>query len=224
MSEEPNFLSRWSRLKREAEAKRPGPLDTSVPSDAGDPETGMGAVEDSQLGLPGLTAEELAALPRLEDLTPETDLAPFMRVGVPAGLRNAALRRMWALDPAIRDRVGDALEYAYDWNVPGSVPGSGPLLPVDDVAAMLRSIVGMPAEEQVGANQTAEAQTAEAQTAVAETSAPPVGADSPPQEPLGLDHSPRTAVQASGPATSAKPEPEMQASAPSRRHGGATPF
>lgn len=219
MSEEPNFLSRWSRLKREAEAKQPAPLDTSLPSDAGDPETGLGAVEDSQLGLPGLTAEELAALPRLEDLTPETDLAPFMRVGVPAGLRNAALRRMWALDPAIRDRVGDALEYAYDWNVPGSVPGSGPLLPVDDVASMLRSIIGMPAEEQVGANQTAEAQTA-----VAETSAPPVAADSPPQEPLGLDHSPQTEVQASGPATSAKPEPEMQASAPSRRHGGATPF
>jgi hypothetical protein len=219
MNEEKNFLSRWSRLKREAEAKRPAALDTSVPSDAGGPETGVGAVEDNQLGLPDLTAEELAALPRLEDITPETDLAPFMRVGVPAGLRNAALRRMWALDPAIRDRVGDALEYAYDWNVPGSVPGSGPLLPVDDVAAMLRSIAGMPAEEQVGANQTAEAQTA-----VAETSAPPVAADSPPQEPLGLDYSPRTEVQASGPATSAKPEPEMPASVASRRHGGATPF
>jgi hypothetical protein len=219
MSEEPNFLSRWSRLKREAEAKRPAPLDTSVPCDAGDPETGVGAVEDIQLGLPGLTAEELAALPRLEDLTPETDLAPFMRVGVPAGLRNAALRRMWALDPAIRDRVGDALEYAYDWNMPGSVPGSGPLLPVDDVASMLRSIIGMPAEEQVGTDQISKAETA-----VAETSAPPVAADSPAQEPLGLDHSPQTEVQESGPATSAKPEPEMQASAPSRRHGGATPF
>ena len=219
MSEEPNFLSRWSRLKREAEAKRPQPSDTSHTSDAGDPETGAAAVEDSQLGLPGLTAEELAALPRLEDLTPETDLAPFMRVGVPTGLRNAALRRMWALDPAIRDRVGDALEYAYDWNIPGSVPGSGPLLPVDDVAAMLRSIVGMPAEEQVGTDQISKAETA-----VAETSAPPVAAGSPAQEPLGLAHSPRTEVQASGPATSAKPEPEMQASAPSRRHGGATPF
>src|SRR5947209_861920 len=194
MSEEPNFLSRWSRLKREAEAKRPTPLDTSDPSDGGDPETGVGAVEDSQLGLPGLTADELAALPRLEDLTPETDLAPFMRVGVPAGLRNAALRRMWALDPAIRDRVGDALEYAYDWNIPGSVPGSGPLLPVDDVASMLRSIVGMPADEEVGVRQIAEVQTA-----VAETSAAPVAAASPPQEPLGLDHSPQTEVQASGP-------------------------
>ena len=133
MSGESNFLSRWSRLKREAEAKPPAPSDTSPPSPAK-------PIEDGLPTLPELTAEELAALPRLEDITPEMDLSVFMRSGVPAGLRNAALRRMWALDPAIRDRVGDALEYAYDWNIPGSVPGSGPLLPIDDVASMLRSL------------------------------------------------------------------------------------
>jgi hypothetical protein len=148
------------------------------------------------------------------------DLSLFMRSGVPVSLRNAALRRMWALDPAIRDRVGDALEYAYDWNIPGNVPGSGPLLPIDDVAAMLRSIAGMPAEEEVGADRSAEAQT----PVMAASPAPPPAADSPPQEPLGLDHSLQSEVQASGTAASAKPEPEMQANSPSRRHGGATPF
>jgi hypothetical protein len=222
MSGESNFLSRWSRLKREAEAKGPALSDTSLPSGVTDADVPAKAIEDGLPALPELTPEELAALPCLEDLTPETDLAPFMRVGVPASLRNAALRRMWALDPAIRDRVGDALEYAYDWNIPGNVPGSGPLLPIDDVAAMLRSIAGMPAEEEVGAHRSAEAQT----PVTAASPAPPPAADSPPQEPLGLDHSLQSEVQASGTAASAKLEPvsEMQANAPSRRHGGATPF
>ena len=49
---------------------------------------------------------------------------------------------MWSLDPAIRDYVGEAREYAYDWNVPGGVPGNGPLLPTDDVGAMLGRIFG----------------------------------------------------------------------------------
>jgi hypothetical protein len=46
---------------------------------------------------------------------------------VPQILRNAAMRRMWVLDPAIRDYVDPALDYAYDWNIPGGVPGNGPL-------------------------------------------------------------------------------------------------
>jgi hypothetical protein len=220
MSGESNFLSRWSRLKRRAEAKRPAPSDPSPPSDASDADLPRRTVEEARPALPDLTAEELASLPRLEDLTPDMDLSVFMRSGVPVSLRNAALRRMWALDPAIRDRVGDALEYAYDWNIPGSVPGSGPLLPIDDVAAMLRSIAGMPAEEEVRADRSAEAQT----PVTAASPAPPPAADSQPQEPLGLDHSSRSEVQASDRAESAKPKQEIQANAPSRRHGGATPF
>jgi hypothetical protein len=49
---------------------------------------------------------------------------------------------MWALDPAIRDFVGEARDYAYDWNAPGGVPGSGPLLASDDVDALLRRAIG----------------------------------------------------------------------------------
>ncbi|MBL7309634.1 DUF3306 domain-containing protein, partial [Escherichia coli] len=81
-------------------------------------------------------------LPSLEALTAETDLTPFLRAGIPAVLRNAALRRMWSLDPAIRDFVSEAREYAYDWNSPGGVPGLGPLLPSDDVQAMLGRLLG----------------------------------------------------------------------------------
>jgi hypothetical protein len=89
-----------------------------------------------------LSADEIAALPPIAELTAETDISAFLRRGVPEPLRNAALRRMWSLDPKIRDFVGDAREYAYDWNTPGGVPGYGPLPATDDIARMAAQIVG----------------------------------------------------------------------------------
>lgn len=138
------FLSRWSRRKQEArraeaplgaeaEAQRSAPQ-APEPEARGEPVAGP---EE-----PALTAEEIAELPKLEDLTPDSDLSAFLRKGVPEGLRNAALRRMWSLDPAIRDFVGEARDYAYDWNTPGGVPGTGELLPGQDVGAMLRQVFG----------------------------------------------------------------------------------
>ena len=67
---------------------------------------------------------DLSSLPKLEELTAATDITAFLRKGVPEHLRNAALRKSWALDPAIRNYVNPALDYAYDWNTPGGVPGS----------------------------------------------------------------------------------------------------
>ncbi len=73
------------------------------------------------------TADELPfdidSLPSLEQITAETDIRPFMHALVPADLRNAALRRMWELDTAIRDYVSPATEYAWDWNDGGNAPG-----------------------------------------------------------------------------------------------------
>ena len=50
---------------------------------------------------------------------------------------------MWTLDPAIRDFVGHARDYAYDWNQPGGVPGSGALESAE-VAALVRQVLGEP--------------------------------------------------------------------------------
>ena len=61
---------------------------------------------------------------------------------MPEHLRNAALRKSWALDPAIRNYVNPALEYAYDWNTPGGVPGTGELGAGMDVARMVLQIMG----------------------------------------------------------------------------------
>jgi Protein of unknown function (DUF3306) len=220
MSAESNFLSRWSRLKRQAEEKRAPPDSGSpVSAEAELPPGSPGALTTAP-ALPELTPEELAALPRLEDLTPQTDLTPFMRLGVPTGLRNSALRRMWELDPAIRDRVGDALDYAYDWNVAGSVPGSGPLLPIDDVESMLRSIVGEPEPERVPETRTVSTKDSRYEEPQISSAAPSeqVAASSP-ASPLSLDN--QLPV---GNAASAEPSQKVAAQGSPRRHGGATPF
>jgi hypothetical protein len=214
MSGQSNFLSRWSRLKRESEARPPGPEVAAEPPHTAElPEAGSSAVGE-------LPPEQLAALPRLEDLTPDTDLAPFMRVGVPASLRNAALRRVWALDPTIRDRVGDALDYAYDWNLPGSVPGSGALLASDDVQAMLRAIVGGPEPERSdGDAAKADGVAVEQVTQVAPAAEVP--SDPRPGEAAELSDGRAASAQESAPG-SAKTAPKEVAQV--RRHGGATPF
>ncbi len=156
----------------------------------------------------------LADLPSLDTLTPDTDLTPFLRTGVPAALRNAALRRMWSLDPSIRDFVSEAREYAYDWNTPGGVPGMGPLLPGDDVKAMLGRLFRDPAE------------------ATPEPESPEAAPESEPAEP-------EAAAVAQGVSDDTLPDsesaPEKIAAAPFsvanqthseprlRRHGGAIP-
>jgi hypothetical protein len=175
--------------------------------------------ENNSPAVAELTSEELARLPRIEDFTAETDLTPFLRSGVPAALRNAALRRMWALDATIRDGVGDALDYAYDWNIAGGVPGSGPLLPTDDVEAMVRSIMGRPAAEP-SAEPSTDAQAADGSPAAAGAS---------PDKPQ-LSSTPAADETPAGPrarevAESAKPPAgKQEALAQTRRHGGATPF
>lgn len=113
------FLSRWSRLKRDGPAEAPEAqraAEATAPAPTG-----------TEHDLPeGKTLEELVAeLPKVEDLVPGQSVSAFMQAWVPAPLRNAALQRMWLLDPAIRDYVNPALDYAYDYNTPGCAPGFG---------------------------------------------------------------------------------------------------
>jgi hypothetical protein len=146
-----DFLARWSRRKLEVRKQDREPAPAEAPAtEAGAP--GETPAQESDVEL---TPEEVEALPPVEELTAESDFTLFLRKGVPERLKNAALRRMWSLDPAIRDHIGDARDYAYDWNVPGGVPGAGPLLPTDDVGGMLRQIFGGPAVADPQGNQDA---------------------------------------------------------------------
>ncbi len=125
------FLARWSQRKREAKQpeRDPPAADAEVP-----PEAVVASDAPEEF--------DLSSLPRLEDLTPTTDITAFLRKGVPEHLRNAALRKSWALDPAIRNYVNPALDYAYDWNTPGGVPGSSEIGAGMDVARLVSQIMG----------------------------------------------------------------------------------
>ena len=126
-----SFLARWSQRKHEA--KQP---DRDAPTVNADAPSGPVAESD--------VAQEfdLSSLPKLEDMTATTDITAFLRKGVPEHLRNAALRKSWALDPAIRNYVNPALDYAYDWNTPGGVPGSSEIGTGMDVARLVSQIMG----------------------------------------------------------------------------------
>jgi hypothetical protein len=97
-------------------------------------------------------------LPPLESITAETDIRAFLAPGVPVQIARAALRRVWAADPAIRDHVGLS-ENSWDFNSPGSMPGFGPLEMTDDLRQAVERILGSAAErpEAVGNAHSVEA-------------------------------------------------------------------
>lgn len=142
------FLSRWSRLKRGTEPVAPAVPEPAATRQAGPEEP-----------LPdGKSLEDcIAELPRLDDLVPGQSVAAFMQPWVPAALRNAALQRMWLLDPAISGYVDPALDYAYDYNTLGAAPGFGPMETsreaIQEVAEMFDRALGRTPLEQENAEQ-----------------------------------------------------------------------
>ena len=136
MSGEDTFLSRWSKRKREALAQ---PADDAVaPLGEGD----NARSEQAEDGKEPLF--DLSLLPDLESLTGETDIQSFLHKAVPEALRNAALRKIWALDPSVRNYVGEALDYAYDWNTPGGIPGFGEILSNEQSVEFVRNLLAGP--------------------------------------------------------------------------------
>jgi hypothetical protein len=132
--EEKGFLSRWSQRKRDAVKAEPKQAAAEPPAQQaeGSPEAAVEAEPPF----------DLESLPKLDELTANTDMTVFFGKGVPESIRNAALRKSWALDPAIRNYVNPALDYAYDWNAPGGVPGGGELAPGTDIARMVAQVFG----------------------------------------------------------------------------------
>ncbi len=125
--EEP-FLSRWSRMKRRAgSTSEPAPANAAEP--AGPPQRPVASPDQETVTLEPATADQadarppldLEKLPRVEELTAESDIAAFLDSRVPAALRNAALARIWTLDPTIRDFI-EVAENQWNWNVPGGAP------------------------------------------------------------------------------------------------------
>jgi hypothetical protein len=143
--EEKGFLARWSQRKQEAKQPEPKP---DEPAPAAEIPSAPAAEAEAAPEF------DLTSLPKLEEMTGATDITGFLQKGVPEHLRNAALQKSWALDPAIRNYVNPALEYAYDWNTPGGVPGTGEIGAGMDVARMVLQIMGngTPSESPVAAD------------------------------------------------------------------------
>jgi hypothetical protein len=142
------FLSRWSRVKLERQgevakgnslAPASEPIPESVALDA------KQVSEQKEREATELQAL-LDALPKVEDITASTDVTGFLNARIPDILRNAALRAAWSADPAIRDFLNDAREYALDYNTPGAAHGYGPLTDSDraSLGEMVRNIFGEP--------------------------------------------------------------------------------
>ncbi|MEK9775098.1 MAG: DUF3306 domain-containing protein, partial [Quisquiliibacterium sp.] len=106
------FLARWSRRKaehRDGQAAKAEPQETPTAKP-----TATGAVVQESIPDPSATgraldesdvaesappsAESAEQLPKIDELTPESDFRPFMRDEVDPSTRNAALQRLFA-DP-----------------------------------------------------------------------------------------------------------------------------
>ncbi|WP_419951783.1 DUF3306 domain-containing protein [Methylobacterium sp.] len=215
-----DFFSRWSKRKRAVVRENP-PATVPVGSEAVESEAAPLAGELSEGET--LSPEELAKLPSLDSLTAQTDLTQFLRAGVPMVMRKAALRRMWSIDTNIRDYVSEAREYAYDWNAVGGVPGNGPLLPTDDIKAMLRDIFDGTPDLNVDPEQESEEATLIEAEELAEESEPVKTEETD----RGSEEPRLTVVQVDEPSLALSPPrsaPVDTAMPRPRRHGSAIPL
>ncbi|MCJ2037333.1 DUF3306 domain-containing protein [Methylobacterium sp. J-068] len=225
------ILSRWARRKqaaraaeREARADVLPPDTPPGPAAEAAPESLEAAQESPEVA--GALAEAIARLPKLEDLTAQTDLAPFLRAGIPSALRNAALRRMWSVDPGIRDFVSEAREYAYDWNTPGGVPGLGPMLPTDDIGAMVERVMRGHAPEAKRSETAAKVPMPASETD--ETTTPEVAAVTPEDATVPPEDAPEALAHVEPPVSIPPTNAVREFQSPTivsrlRRHGGAMP-
>ena len=121
MSNDNEFFARWSRRKHQAAADK---IRQSKSEDTSDDIVSEASVANVQ-------AEngrqfDPARLPSIESLGAKSSIRAFLEAGVPDDLTRVALRRVWSLDPAIRDFVGLS-ENSWDFNAPGAMAGFGPI-------------------------------------------------------------------------------------------------
>jgi hypothetical protein len=204
-AEREGFLARWSRRKRGLEPPEPTPLPAEPAQPAPLPE------DVAAEPLP-----DLSLLPKIEDLTADSDLRPFLAKGVPAILQQAALRRMWSVDPVIRDFIGPA-DYAWDFNAPDGVPGFSLDLP-EEARGLARRLLGIDRDEQdeaESARAEAPPRADERATAAAEDTPHWYAATA-----AAPDFVPPTLPPEAAETAAAQPE---EAPMPRRRHGSALP-
>jgi hypothetical protein len=136
------FVSRWARLKRNADIQRRiEPAGDPLWLPAADPSP---CVAEATIAQPRIDAVDdpfdPSSLPSIETITGNTDIRGFLQSRVPAELTRAALRQAWASDPAIRDFIGIA-ENQWDFTNPTTIPGFGSLHETGDKLSLIAQTV-----------------------------------------------------------------------------------
>ena len=214
MNDPDNFLSRWSRRKREAGAQAgreaSTPLERNDRGEAVAPPCGeekSPGAQGSEPSAPSVPDFDVSSLPPIEAIGADTDISAFMQKGVPSALRHAALRRVWSADPAIRDFMGPN-ENFWDAAGPDGIPGFGDLDPNLDVKRMVSELFG---EIEPAKTKPETAEFTGASGPSAEISETPSPSDDRPSQHI----------------ENAAPQQQLSEPAPAkkitRRHGGAMP-
>src|SRR5262245_560294 len=209
MNDPENFISRWSRRKRDAGDEKAQPEDKKTADEASLKSPQPGAAS------PPVPEFDPASLPPIESIEAGTDISAFMRSGVPSALRHAALRRAWSADPAIRDFLG-LNENFWDASGPEGISGFGELDRSLDVKRMVSELFGENAPEAAKSDSSdnSAAPSAVSQGGIDETSKSDVR-----PETEVVDNPRHTEIA----ATQNQPAPERSEPKPLRRHGGALP-
>ena len=141
MSEPVNFVSRWSRLKRESESRGTRKTELRESTAPSGTAATTNADEPDEIRTHATPTFDPTSLPSIDSITAGTDVRIFLQSGVPAELTEAALRRAWVIDPTIRDFIGIA-ENQWDFTNPTTIPGFGPLQEVNDRLSLIGQAAG----------------------------------------------------------------------------------
>jgi hypothetical protein len=219
MSEQEEFLARWSRRKRQS--TQPADIETAQSDATSDDDAALEEPLPPKAPPSDLNVFDVSALPPIESINADTDIRAFLAPGVPAELTRAALRRAWAADAKIRDFVGLA-ESAWDFNAPGGMPGFGPLEITEEwqreIAAMFtrdpssaQDLASTPGQAEP---ESIEAASDEVPTSVAPEAPSQASAKEPTEGPRDAEN----AAMQNGPNPLSSQKPIVQ-----RSHGGALP-
>jgi len=235
MSDHKNFLTRWSRRKREVadenpQSERPVTDEAGKPAPQDEEINNAVAARVPEANAPPAPEFDLTKLPSIESIGANSDIRAFLQAGVPSALRNAALRRAWVADPAIRDFVGLA-ENAWDFTDPGGVPGFGELDPHYEIKKLVAEIFRKaepesksPADSTIPASAPDQpARLSDQSGTAADIPAASEAATAKPQQFAAAPNSDALLQRDENIATQHNDLREEPAAAKARRHGGAMP-
>lgn len=101
-ADDEGFAKRWSRLKQEAREGKPSEeAPPPVPQRVHEASATLPAAGGQNSEKREEKPFDPASLPPVESLTGKSDYSVFMRAEVPEGLRQKALRQLWATDPVL---------------------------------------------------------------------------------------------------------------------------